>query len=261
MPDAQPAVAVAAGLPTRRQLGLEVVLVLALSLGASGVYALLDLIKGLLARVPLAQQSTTLNPPADTHAWLDITYQVVGLALGLAPVLLVAYLLIRSGESIAAIGVDATQPADDLAWGIGLAILVGAVGLGFLFAAKALNLNRQIIVGGGATHWWDVGLLVGQAGGAAISEEIIVGGFLLHRFRQLGWGDGRSLVTAALIRGSYHLYQGWGGAAANAVLGLFFGRIYQKRGRVMPMLIAHFLIDAVAFVGYVELKGHVSWLP
>ena len=59
---------------------------------------------------------------------------------------------------------------------------------------------------------------------------------------------------ASLVRGSYHLYQGFGGATANFVLGLFFGRIFQRRGRVMPMLVAHFLIDAVAFVGYVELK-------
>ena len=28
-----------------------------------------------------------------------------------------------------------------------------------------------------------------------------------------------------------------------------------------PLIIAHFLIDAVAFVGYALLAGHVSWLP
>jgi len=104
-------------------------------------------------------------------------------------------------------------------------------------------------------------LLVFQAASAAIGEEVIVGGYLLHRFRQLGWKDNTSLVVASLVRGSYHLYQGFGGAGANFVLGLFFGRIFQRRGRVMPLLIAHFLIDAVAFVGYVELKPHVSWLP
>jgi hypothetical protein len=27
------------------------------------------------------------------------------------------------------------------------------------------------------------------------------------------------------------------------------------------MIVAHFLIDAVAFVGYALLAGHVSWLP
>jgi len=250
------------GGPSRRLLGTEVVLVLALSLGASGLYAALDLLKGLIATAqPLAQQSTTLYAPAAPQAWLDISYQVLDIATGLAPVLLVAYLLVRSGESMATIGVDATRPAEDARWSICLALLVGGVGLGGLFAAKWLGINRDLIVGGGANRWWDVVLLVFQAAGAAIGEEVIVGSYLLHRFRQLGWRDGPALVVASAVRGSYHLYQGFGGASANFVLGLFFGRIFQRRGRVMPMLVAHFLIDAVAFVGYVELKPHVSWLP
>jgi hypothetical protein len=30
---------------------------------------------------------------------------------------------------------------------------------------------------------------------------------------------------------------------------------------VTPLIIAHALIDAVTFVGYALLAGHVSWLP
>jgi membrane protease YdiL (CAAX protease family) len=176
-------------------------------------------------------------------------------------VLLVAYLLLRSGESIAALGVDRSRPADDARWTVALSLIVGGVGLGALFAAKWLGINRNLIVGGGASRWWDVVLLVFQAAGTAISEEIIVCGYLLHRFRQLGWRDGTALAVASTVRGSYHLYQGFGGAGANFVLGLFFGRIFQRRGRVLPLLVTHFVIDAVAFVGYVELKPHVSWLP
>jgi hypothetical protein len=44
-------------------------------------------------------------------------------------------------------------------------------------------------------------------------------------------------------------------------MGLIFARLYRRWGRVMPLLIAHGLIDTVAFVGYVLLAGHVSWLP
>jgi membrane protease YdiL (CAAX protease family) len=248
--------------PTRRLLGAEVILVLAVSLGQSGLYALLDLLRGLIAiSKPLAQQTTTLYAPAAKQAWLDISYQLLGVGGELAPVLLVGYLLLRSGESVAAVGVDASRPGDDARWSAALAVVVGAVGLGGLFAAKALGVNRNIIVGGGASRWWDVILLVLQAAGTAISEEVIVCGYLLHRLRQLGWKDNSALVVASLVRGSYHLYQGFGGAAANFVLGLFFGRIYQRRGRLVPLLVAHFLIDAVAFGGYVELKPHVSWLP
>jgi len=258
--DGPPPVA-ATGL-SRRLLGYEVILVLALSLGASGVYAFLDLLKGLVAtKVPLAAQTVVLAAPRDTHVWLDVTYQIVDLATQLAPVLLVAYLLVRSAESMAVIGVDRRQPRRDGLAGAGLALLIGGVGLVALLIGKALGLNRLIEVGGSSTRWWSIALLVASAAGSAISEEVIVGGYLLHRFRQLGWSDNAALLTAAVVRGSYHLYQGWGGAIDNLVLGLFFGRIFQRRGRVMPLLLAHFLVDAVAYVGYVELKGKVSWLP
>lgn len=199
--------------------------------------------------------------PAAPQPWLDVTYQLLDIATTLAPVLLVVYLLVRSGESMASLGVDGARPASDARWSAALAAIVGAAGLGLLFAAKALGVNRNIIVGSGASRWWDVILLVGQAAKTAIGEEVIVCGYLLHRLRQFGWSDGRALAVSSLVRGSYHLYQGFGGALANVILGLFFGRIYQLRGRVLPLLVAHFVIDAIAFVGYVELKNHVSWLP
>ena len=47
----------------------------------------------------------------------------------------------------------------------------------------------------------------------------------------------------------------------NLALGLFFGRLYQLRGRTTPLVIAHFLIDAAAGLGYLALRGHVWWLP
>ncbi len=247
--------------PTRRLLAIEVVLVLALSLGLSGVYALLDLLQGLLVTpAPLAKQVASPAGPVNPHLWLDLSYRTVNLAAELAPVLLVAYLLIRSGESLATIGIDGSRPRQDAAWSVGLAVGVGAVGLGALVAAKHLGVNRALSVGGGPV-WWNQLFLVLEAAGSAISEEVIVCGFLLHRFRQIDWTDGKALIVASLVRASYHLYQGWGGAADNLVLGLLFGRIYQRRGRVLPLVLAHFLIDAGAYIGYVNLKGHVSWLP
>jgi hypothetical protein len=44
-------------------------------------------------------------------------------------------------------------------------------------------------------------------------------------------------------------------------MGLIFARLYRRWGRVAPLLLAHALIDTVAFVGFVLLAGHVSWLP
>jgi hypothetical protein len=40
-----------------------------------------------------------------------------------------------------------------------------------------------------------------------------------------------------------------------------FAILYRRWGRVTPFIVAHVLIDAVTFVGYAALHGHVSWLP
>ena len=44
-------------------------------------------------------------------------------------------------------------------------------------------------------------------------------------------------------------------------MGLVFGWLFLRWRRVGPMVVAHFLIDAAAFVGYALLAGRVSWLP
>ena len=82
-----------------------------------------------------------------------------------------------------------------------------------------------------------------------------------HRLRQRNWTDNRTVAVSALVRGSYHLYQGLGGFTGNVVMGLVFGRLYQRWGRTTPLVLAHTLMDSVAFVGYAPLSGHVGWLP
>ena len=94
-----------------------------------------------------------------------------------------------------------------------------------------------------------------------ILEEVLVAGYLLHRLRQLAWRDGPALATSAVLRGNYHLYQGLGGFTGNLVMGVLFGRLYQRWGRTTPLIIAHTLIDTVAFIGYAHLAGRVSWIP
>jgi hypothetical protein len=182
-------------------------------------------------------------------------------ATELAPVLLVAYLLSRSNERLATIGVGAGETVRDTAWAAGLAAVVGAVGLGALLASHAAGLSLTLEVGSTSRYWWTIPMLLLQAAGTAVEEEVIVGAYLLHRLDQLGWSDRKALTASALLRGAYHLYQGPGQFVANVVLGLFFGRIFQRTRRATPLIGAHFIVDAVAFAGYVILRGHVSWLP
>ena len=41
-------------------------------------------------------------------------------------------------------------------------------------------------------------------------------------------------------------------------MGLFFGWVYTRTKRVGPLVVAHTVLDVVAFVGYALLKDHLS---
>jgi uncharacterized protein len=83
-----------------------------------------------------------------------------------------------------------------------------------------------------------------------ILEEVIVVGYLFERLPRLGWGTWQVLLASAVLRGSYHLYQGVGPFIGNFAMGLVFGWVYLKTRRVMPLVIAHALLDAAGFVGF-----------
>ena len=142
-----------------------------------------------------------------------------------------------------------------------LAAVIGLPGLGLYLAAHALGFSVTIVPSSLDEHWWRLPVLVLSAIANAVAEEILVVGYLITRLRQLGWTENRSLAASALLRGSYHLYQGLGGGLGNLVMGVIFGRYWQRTGRLWPLILAHATIDTVAYIGYTALHGHVSWLP
>jgi membrane protease YdiL (CAAX protease family) len=263
-PAAQAAPAPQAGLipPPARLQRWEIVAVFAVSLGASGLYALFSLIGSLTAKQSLSKQTATLNGSlAPGRPLLDLILQLLNITLSLAPVLLVFYLLARAGEGPSSIGVDAKEPGRDLARGAVLAALIGGSGLALYLIAFHIGVELNVVAENLPDIWWRYPVLLLSAAQNATVEEVIVVGYLLSRLDKLGVRPSRAIALSAVIRGSYHLYQGVGGFLGNAVMGLIFGYLYRRWGRVTPLLIAHFLIDAVTFVGYALLAGHVSWLP
>jgi membrane protease YdiL (CAAX protease family) len=246
----------------RSRLGLEVVLVLALTLGQSGVYSILAIIERLTRPVPLSQQTSTLNASATPdRPWLDLTYQLVNIAFALVPVLLVLYLLnLTNRPAGRLIGVNLRRPRFDLGFGALIALGIGIPGLGLYLGARALGLNTQVQASALADNWWTIPVLVLSAFQNAALEEVIMIGYLFTRFRQLGWQPWVILIVSAVIRGSYHLYQGFGGFAGNLIMGVIFGLIYLRWKRVAPLIVAHTLLDVAAFVGYALIAPHVTWL-
>src|ERR1022692_3323021 len=119
-------------------MGWEIFVVFAVSLGASGLNALIELIGSLTAPQTLRQQQALLvGSLAPGRPLLDLVLQLLSVAEGLAPVALVLYLLARSGESPSDMGLDTSQPRLDAVRGAVLAAVIGGTGL-------ALYLRRSI---------------------------------------------------------------------------------------------------------------------
>ena len=156
----------------RRPLGVEVWIVLGLSLGASGVYAVVSLVRKATLPGGIGNQTATLNGSQDNREVFDFVYQVLGIGFNLVPVALALYLLSLDPvkEKVSArLGLDRGHARFDVLWGMGLAAAIGLPGLG------------------------------------------------------------------------------------NFVMGLVFGYWFHRTKRVMPLVIAHTILDVVAFVGYLLL--------
>ncbi|AXB45944.1 CPBP family intramembrane glutamic endopeptidase [Amycolatopsis albispora] len=245
----------------RRVLKFELLVVFGITLGLSGARSLLSLLDSLLRPEPLNEQQVALNVPQAATGLIDLLKQVLSATQLIGWGALGVYLLYRGGMKLAEVGLDRTRPRRDLLWGAGLTALIGIPGLALYFVGWQLGFNLAVQPSTLTESWWRPITLTLSAFGNAFAEEVLVVGYLLTRLRQLGWRENSSLFAAAVLRGSYHLYQGLGGFVGNLVMGLVFGRLWQKTNRLWPLVVAHTLLDVVAFVGYALLRGKVSFLP
>ncbi|WP_460744228.1 CPBP family intramembrane glutamic endopeptidase [Mariniluteicoccus endophyticus] len=252
---------------------VELALVLGVSLGESAIYSILRIVER-MTRVdqPLAKQTAQMNQSvAAERPWLDLSYQIANLVLPLVPVALALYLLAQwegprfaqwdpRGVGTRRLGFDHRRPVFDLGWGLAIAAGIGIPGLFFYLGARQLGLNVDVQPGNLAENWWTVPVYVLAAAMNGILEEVIMIGYAFVRLRQARWSWPAVIVVSAVVRGSYHLYQGFGGFAGNVLMGILFGLLYLRLRRVGPLVAAHTIIDVAAFVGYASLHDRVGWL-
>jgi membrane protease YdiL (CAAX protease family) len=246
---------------SRRQLGHEVLLVLGVSLGQSAAYALVTIVARLTAETRLTDQTATLNPSQSPRPYLDLTYQLLGILFALVPVLLAVHLLNRSRSASAALGLDVRRPWSDLGWGCLLAAAIGVPGIGLFWVAAQLGINANLVPAALPDLWWAVPVLILSAVQNAVLEEVVVVGYLVTRLQDLRWRVAWIVVASSVLRGSYHLYQGIGAFFGNAIMGVVFALFFLRTRRVLPLIVAHTLLDVCAFVGYSLLpRSWFSWL-
>ncbi len=231
---------------SRKTLREELLIVLSLTLLADAAYSIIQ-----MATTPLA------GGVVGTIPQVPFATQLADFVFGLAPVWLVLYLVRRSGDGMETIGLASDHPSKDALRGLLLAVVLGGAGLGLYLGAVALGINRAVIPIPPLGHWWTGPVIVMSAVGAALLEEVIAVGYLMTRLRQIGWSPAAVLASSALLRGSYHLYQGWGGAVGNLALGAIFALVFLRTRRLWPLIVAHFLIDAAAGFGYIAFRTHL----
>ncbi|WP_342802297.1 CPBP family intramembrane glutamic endopeptidase [Nocardia sp. No.11] len=249
-------------LSERERFGLrvEITVVLLVTFGLSGISAGLALLDSALAPGGVGGRTVALNASRSDNSILDLLFQLVGITRLLAWAALGLYLLWRSGIGPRLIGLARIRRTDVL-HGLILAAVIGLPGLALYLIAHALGVSVTIVPSSLTEHWWRLPVLILSACANAVAEEVLVVAYLITRLRKLGWSENRSLAASALLRGSYHLYQGLGGGLGNIVMGVIFGRYWQRTNRLWPLILAHATIDAVAYLGYTVLRGRVGWLP
>ena len=246
--------------PGRRTILRESGLVVLVSIGASAIWSVISFLRSATAPGGIAAADATLNSShAPGRPWLDLLVQLTGIALALAPVLLALHLL--GAGAARRLGIDGCRPGRDLAAGAGLAAIIGLPGLGVYAAGRALGITAHVTPAALPDVWWAIPVLVLAAAQNAALEEIVGVGYLSTRWREAGWSWRTVIALAALGRGAYHLYQGLGAFVGNVLMGVVFAAWFARTGRALPLVIAHTLIDVVAFVGWALLAERLpGWL-
>jgi membrane protease YdiL (CAAX protease family) len=241
----------------RRTVRNEILIVLGLSAFAWAAYAFVQfayLTLHTASRSPVAVSSYPSHFDPFNYA-----NQVIADLLPYVPVFLVIHLFRRSGRSTTDLGLDYRQR--DVWYGLGLAFAAVAIAIGLSNAGRALNLPIHAVIPVNTdAHISSIVLFFLDSAQTAVAEEMIVNAYLLRRLKDLGWSDWPALALSCTIRGSYHLYQGWDAFFVQFVVGVVLGRIFQKTGRIVTPLVAHFAGDAIAFVGYFYLARHFAFI-
>ena len=143
-------------------------------------------------------------------------------------------------------------------WRIAMASIVGAATLGSL---QWLNLRRVGRTPGKSREFMKVlaerilpqsrGELLaylGLAVTAGVCEEFLYRGFVMAAMARAGLAAWAVVLLSSVLFGLAHLYQGRGGLLSTLVIGTVFGTARIAYDGMVPVMLWHFAVDAVAGV-------------
>jgi membrane protease YdiL (CAAX protease family) len=183
-------------------------------------------------------------------------HPLTNMALGILAYLPVAavvplalFLLARTGQDAQTLGLDAPSLGRAVIPALGLGAAALAVEFVMTLVLVAIFANNKSLFVSVSLHgvpkyyvFW--GIIVSAV--TAVTEEVLVNGYLITRLEQLGWTPRASLILSLVLRTSYHVYYGLG-FLLTIPLGFFVTRSFQKHHKLSRPIMAHFLYDAILF--------------
>ncbi len=191
---------------------------------------------------PLLEGETAVIPPG----MLNDPIVVVGaIVMGWVSFTIAILLSWKAGLSFRDLGIKKLPLPRLFAWSLLTLVAV----FGFWFAVNLILGDRLEIIEpltrrpSGVYHWtlWMVLALT-----AGISEEFVMRGYGIGFLTRLGINKWIGAVVISVIFGSLHLYEGSSAIFVIGVWGFLFAIPFLKTGSLLPGIIAHTAIDAVA---------------
>jgi membrane protease YdiL (CAAX protease family) len=228
--------------PTRQSLARETRWVMVAFLLPTVTSAIVPLVQHAEGVSDINRFPVVVPGQALTNMLLGILlYTAVG-----AMVPLTLFLLARTGQSARELGLGFPSWRTDIVPGIGLAAASFGTEIVLLIPFTPLLMHKSLVVEPTINHVpaYYVVYALSLSAITAITEEVMVNGYLLTRLEQLGWSPRRALVLSMVLRTSYHIYYGLA-VFLTIPFAYYVTRSFQRNRRLNRPIAAHFLFDAV----------------
>lgn len=226
---------------------IEICIVLLITFGMSGLRSIFNLIQSAIQSATRSEslnaQTVTLNAGSIISQLLSATVLFGWGALGLYLLAVFPSSLLNRKTTTVTVLTRGTILRDSIL----LAALIGIPGLCLYIFAVHYGFSKNVVIAASP-------LFIMWACANAFAEEVIVVHWLYSRLDALGCSPAWIILSSSLLRGSYHLYQGYSAGLGNIIMGIIFAYYYHRRRQARhnfwPLIGAHALIDLVAFAGY-----------
>ena len=207
-----------------------------------GLVLLLAFAPGILSLLLVALGDVTNNGQPE-QLLPAIVGSVFTLFLSWSPVLLIGYLLVRSGERWRGIGLGRFDWRADGVVGLGLWVASFVLVLVLARVFEFLGQNQVDFLPSQLPLWFRIVDAFVIATTAGVTEEVVVRGYAQTRLEQLKMPTAVILLLPTALWGLLHLYEGAGPAVTIFCLGLLYAWYYHRTRRLWPIIIAHALFD------------------